>query len=221
VNRLDKGQLAKIVTEIVIQQLGKQKEIQCRDKDNKIPVGISNRHVHLSQRDLETMFGKGVVLTKFKDLSQPGQYACKEKVTLVGPKGVIEHVRILGPARKRTQVELSVSDCFKLGVRAPIRDSGDLAGSAPITLVGPVGSVTLNEGSIIAARHIHMHPDDAAHFGVKDGDRVNVKCTGPRGVGFFEVLVRVNENYRLEMHLDLDEANAASLRNGNFVEIIR
>lgn len=220
-NRLDKGQLAKVVTEIVVQQLGKQKEIQCAGKDNKITVGISNRHVHLSQRDLETMFGKGAVLTKFKDLSQPGQYACKEKVTLVGPKGVIEHVRILGPARKQTQVELSVSDCFKLGVRAPIRDSGDLAGSAPITLVGPVGSVTLNEGSIIAARHIHMHPDDAASFGVKDGDRVNVKCTGPRGVGFFEVLVRVNESYRLEMHVDLDEANAASLRNGNFVEIIR
>ncbi|HHT62227.1 MAG: phosphate propanoyltransferase [Bacillota bacterium] len=189
------------------------------EENKKIPVGISNRHVHLSRHDLEILFGRDAMLTKFKDLSQPGQYACQEKVTLVGPKGVIENVRVLGPTRKNTQVEISVSDCFKLGIQAPIRDSGDLAGSAGLTLVGPAGSVTVPEGAIIAARHIHMHPKDAEYFGVKDGDRVNVECTGPRGVVFCEVLVRVNENYKLEMHVDMDEANAASLRNGDLVKI--
>jgi len=219
VSRLEKEQLVEIVREVVIRQQGMQVKKDCGE-NNKIPVGISNHHVHLSGRDLGILFGPGAVLTKFKDLSQPGQFASKEKVTLVGPKGVIEHVRILGPTRKETQVEISVSDCFKLGVRAPIRDSGELAGSAGLTLVGPAGSVTIPQGCIIAARHIHMHPSDAQHFGVKDGDRVNVKCFGPRGVVFSEVLVRVNENYRLEMHVDMDEANAASLRNGDYVKIV-
>lgn len=218
---LDKTQLEGIVREVLAELL----EPKCAGtsdvkEEKKIPVGISNRHVHLSRHDLEILFGRNARLTKFKDLSQPGQFACQEKVTLVGPKGVIEKVRILGPTRNKTQVEISVSDCFKLGVRAPIRDSGDLAGTAGITLVGPAGSVTIKEGGIIAARHIHMHPKDADHFGVKDGDRVNVECLGPRGVIFCEVLIRVSENYKLEMHVDMDEANAASLRNGDFVKIV-
>ncbi|WP_422393077.1 phosphate propanoyltransferase [Neomoorella humiferrea] len=189
-------------------------------KEKKIPVGISNRHVHLSEEDLRTLFGPGARLTKLRDLSQPGQFAAEQTVILVGPKGVIENVRVLGPTRKKTQVEISVSDCFKLGVQAPIRDSGQLEGSARITIVGPESSVTLNEGCIIAARHIHMHPEDARRFGVKDGERVNVRTFGPRGVTFYEVLVRVHENYKLEMHIDIDEANAACLKNGDFVEII-
>jgi len=222
VSRLDKTQLENIIREVIAQQLGTKCRVRSNDEeDKKIPVGISNRHVHLSAHDLEILFGRDARLTKFKDLSQPGQFACQEKVTLVGPKGVIENVRILGPTRKNTQVEISVSDCFKLGIKAPIRDSGDLADSAGLTLVGPAGSVTIKEGGIIAARHIHMHPQDAERFGVKDGDRVDVECYGPRGVVFCEVLVRVNENYKLEMHVDMDEANAASLKNGDFVKIIR
>ncbi|MCR6544898.1 phosphate propanoyltransferase [Dehalobacterium formicoaceticum] len=219
--RLDKGQLEEIVKMVLRQQLSKE----CCDQplmkeDKKIPIGISNRHVHLSGHDLEILFGGNATLTRFKDLSQPGQFACAEKVTLVGPKGVIENVRILGPTRNRTQVEISVSDCFKLGVKAPIRDSGDLSGSAGLTLVGPAGSVTVPEGCIIAARHIHMHPKEAARFNVKDGERINVQTEGARGVVFCEVMVRVSEEYNLEMHVDMDEANAASLKNGDFVKII-
>lgn len=196
------------------------KPLAGQQEAGKIPLGISNRHVHISAGDLATLFGKEAKLTGLRGLSQPGQYVSEQLVTLVGPKGVIEKVRILGPLRSKTQVEISVSDCFRLGVQAPIRDSGDLEGSAPLTLVGPVGSVTIHEGCIIAARHIHMHTEDAERFAVKDGDRVDVRCVGPRGIVFSEVLLRVNENYRLEMHLDLDEANAASLANGDRLEII-
>lgn len=226
--KLDSNELVAIISEVVREQLQKYNSTlheECKttpqiEKDKKIPVGVSNRHVHLSHDDLIKLFGKDAQLTKFRDLSQPGQFASEQKVTLVGPGGAIENVRVLGPTRNKTQVEISVSDCFKLGVQAPIRDSGDLKGSAKITLVGPVGSVTINEGCIIAARHIHMHPDDAKRFGVKNGDRVNVKVSGPRGVVFYEVLVRVSKNFRLEMHVDIDEANAACLRNNDYVEII-
>ncbi|KUO51780.1 MAG: phosphate propanoyltransferase [Desulfitibacter sp. BRH_c19] len=194
-------------------------ECQILDKDT-IPIGISNRHVHLSQGDLEALFGKNVNLRIFKELSQPGQYACVETVTLVGPKGVIEKVRVLGPTRDKTQVEISLSDCFKLGVQAPIRDSGKLQGSVGLTLVGPAGAVTINEGTMIAARHIHMHTSDALKLGVKDGDKVNVKTSGQRVMVFLEVLVRVSDKYKLEMHVDIDEANAASLKNGDTVQLI-
>lgn len=215
-----------IIVEIIKEQLhGKKPLMQChgpagKPEDKKIPVGISNRHVHLSDKDFAELFGAGARFTIFKELSQPGQFASEEVVTLVGPRGVIEKVRVLGPIRQKTQVEISVSDCFKLGVQAPIRDSGELEGSARITLVGPTGSVTINEGCIIPARHIHMHPDDANNFGVKDGDRVTVKVSGLRGVMFYEVLVRVNKNYMLEMHVDIEEANAASLKNNDYVEIL-
>ncbi|MGQ9557376.1 MAG: phosphate propanoyltransferase [Desulfurispora sp.] len=185
-----------------------------------IPLAVSNRHVHLAEEELSALFGPGYQLHKERDLSQPGQYACKETVTLVGPKGVLEKVRVLGPLRSRTQVEISISDCFKLGVRAPLRDSGDLAGSAPITLVGPAGAVTIPEGCIIAARHIHMSPADARRFGVQDKDKVYVRAQGPRAVTFAEVLVRVHDSFRLEMHVDMDEANAVGLQNGDRVEIV-
>lgn len=182
-----------------------------------VTVGISARHVHLTHEHVETLFGTGYELKPFKDLSQPGQYACEETLTVVGPKGVIEKVRVLGPERKQSQVELSISDCFKIGIKAPLRDSGDLAGSASVTLVGPVGSVTLKEGAIIAARHIHMHTSDAEKYKLEDGDRIYVRAKGPRGIIFGDVLVRVSDKYKLEMHVDTDEGNAVGLRNGDTV----
>ena len=141
-------------------------------------------------------------------------------MTVVGPAGAIERVRLLGPARKKSQVEVSVADCFKLGIQAPLRDSGDLTGSAGVTLVGPKGSVSLDEGCIIAIKHIHMHTSDAARLGLKDKDKVNVKTCTPRGLIFLEVLIRVSDNFKLEMHVDMDEANAASLKNGDMVQIL-
>nr|WP_204616257.1 phosphate propanoyltransferase [Desulforadius tongensis] len=184
----------------------------------EVPVGISNRHVHLCEEDVERLFGSGHQLTKLKDLSQPGQYACEETVMLVGPKGVIEKVRVLGPTRKQTQIEITITDSFKLGIKAPLRDSGDLEGSAPITLVGPKGTITLKEGAIIAARHIHMHTSDAEELGLKDGDKVSVRAKGPRGIIFGDVLVRVSDKFKLEMHVDTDEANAVGLRNGDILK---
>lgn len=222
---MDKNRLIENITKKILEQLqdnkGLNKDLwQSRNK-NLIPVGVSNRHVHLSREDLFKLFGEYAELTKFRDLSQPGQYACEERVTLVGPKGVIENVRILGPTRDKTQVELLLSDCIKLGIKAPIRDSGDLIGSAGITIVGPKGAVTLTEGVIVAARHVHMHTTDAAWFGVKDGDRVSIKTTGIRGLVFNEVLIRVSDKYKLEMHIDYDEANAANVSNNDLVEIIK
>lgn len=218
---MDQAQLISIITEQVMRQVRQTaNSVQRVQEGNKIPLGISNRHVHISAKDLAVLFGPNAKLTKLRELSQPGQYVSEQVVTLVGPTGVIEKVRILEPLRRKTQVEISVSDCFRLGIRAPIRDSGDLADSAPITVVGPVGSVTLVEGCIIAARHIHMHPDDARKFEVRDGDRINVKSSGPRGIVFTEVLVRVNPDFQLEMHLDVDEANAASLNNGDLLEVL-
>lgn len=212
---MEHNQLIAMITEAVMAQIRPLPEM------NKIPVAISNRHVHLSQADAQTLFGFNYSFTIKKELSQPGQYACEEKVTLVGPKGVIENVRILGPARPQTQVELSVSDGIRLGITPPPRDSGDLANSAGITLVGPSGSLTLQEGVIAAARHIHMHSTDAARFGVKDRDRVRVTAPGPRGLVFKETLIRVSHNFTLEMHIDSDEANAAALRNQDYVELLQ
>lgn len=186
-----------------------------------IPVGLSNRHVHLSQEHISILFGEGYELTKFKDLSQPGQYACNEKVDVVGPKGTLKGVRVLGPARSKTQVEISITDGFVLGVNPPVRDSGDLAGSPGAKIVGPKGEVELTEGVIAAARHIHMHTSDAEKFGVKDKEIVKVRVEGKRGLVFENVLARVNPNYALEFHVDIDEGNAAGLKNGDKVEIVK
>jgi putative phosphotransacetylase len=185
----------------------------------KIPVGVSNRHVHVSEKDMEILFGSGKGLTKFKDLGQPGQYAADEKVELIGPKGSIGGVRVLGPTRGRTQVEISRTDAFKLGITPPVRDSGDLDGSAPITLKGPQGSVELNEGVIIAHRHIHITPDLAEKHGLQDKQMVSVACEGPRALTFDKVLVRVSDKFALEFHVDVDEANAALLNNGDEVTL--
>jgi len=187
----------------------------------EIPVGISNRHVHLSQADLDSLFGAGYALTPTKDLSQPGQYACKETVTIVGPKGAIEKVRILGPVRKATQVEVLAGDAFKLGVGGSLRMSGELAGSPGVALVGPKGAVQIREGLIVAQRHIHMLPEDAIRLGVKDGDIVNIKVDGPRGGVFSQVAIRANSASALECHVDIEEANALGLNANSTVTIIK
>ncbi|MBQ2237799.1 MAG: phosphate propanoyltransferase [Clostridia bacterium] len=187
---------------------------------NTVPVGVSNRHIHLSSADLETLFGKGYQLTPIKDLSQPGQFACKELLTIVGPSlRPIENVRVLGPVRSSSQVEISRTDSFALKVKPPVRESGDIKGSAPITIVGPKGVVTLNEGCIIANRHIHMSEEEGAAFGLKDGDYVTVDVKGERRTTFYDVQVRVNKAFRLEMHIDTDDANAAGIGNGARVTI--
>ena len=185
-----------------------------------IPVGVSNRHLHLSQVDLEALYGVGYQLNVLKDLSQPGQYAAKETLTIVGSRGAIENVRVLGPVRKQTQVEIMRSDCFKLGIQAPLRESGVLGGSSPITIVGPKGSVYVKEGAIVAKRHIHMTPQDAAQYGVSDGQVVSFRTNGERGLVFDNVVCRVNKSYALEAHLDMDEANAADIHNGDGVFLI-
>lgn len=177
-----------------------------------IPIAVSARHIHLDRPTLDALYGEGHELTKYKDISQPGQFACEEKLNIIGPRNRIDGVRILGPLRGKPQIEISRSDEFALGVDAPIRRSGYTKDSAPITLEGPKGTVQLDEGLICAWRHIHMQPEDAEAYGVKDGDYVEVAITGgPRDLIFGDVLVRVKSSYKLEMHIDTDEANAAEL----------
>src|SRR5690554_3062012 len=186
-----------------------------------VPIAMSNRHLHLSQEDLDMLFGKGYELTKIKDLSQPGQFACDEKVDILGPKGTLKGVRVLGPIRPNTQIEISVADGYVLGIQAPVRDSGKIDDTPGAKIVGPRGEVNIDRGIIVAARHIHMHTDDAEKFGVEDKDIVQVKIDGPRGLIFENVLVRVNPAYALEMHVDVEEGNASGIKNGQMVEIIK
>lgn len=186
----------------------------------KIPAGISARHVHVTQEHLELLFGPGHELTPIKDLTQPGQFAADERVTLVGPKGVIQRVRILGPVRKATQVEISRTDCYALGISAPVRESGDIEETPGIVIVGPYGPVKIDQGVIIAKRHIHFTPDDAKEFGVKDGQKVMVKTEGERPLVFDDVVARVREDFALDLHLDTDEANAAGLKQGDMVTLL-
>ena len=179
-----------------------------------IPIEVSAHHVHLTQEHVEALFGPGHQLTPSTNLSQPGHYACQEQLTLLGPKGCIGRVRVLGPTRSQTQVEIALSEQFKLGIQPPIRESGDLEGTPGCTLVGPAGSVTLQQGVICALRHIHMTPADALRYGVRDQCWVRVRVAGDRELIFGDVLVRVSPNYALAMHIDTDEANAANLRTG-------
>ena len=207
----------------VIASLGNEKCASCTPcSENGVPVGISNRHIHLSEADLYTLFGSGYSLTPIKELSQPGQYACKETLTIVGPSlRPIENVRVLGPVRGASQVEISKTDSYTLKVKPPVRESGKIAGSSPITIVGPKGVVTLSEGCIIANRHIHMSLDDGARFGVKDNDYVTVDVEGTRRTRWFDVQVRVHKDFRLEMHVDTDDANAVGIGNGCKVKIVK
>ncbi|MBR2043189.1 MAG: phosphate propanoyltransferase [Clostridia bacterium] len=184
-------------------------------------VEISAHHVHVSEKDLEILFGKGHQLTNKKDLSQPGQFACEERVTVVGPKREIKGVSILGPCRPQTQVEISLTEARSIGVSAPIRESGDLAGSPGCKLVGPCGEVEITEGVIAAKRHIHMTPEDAEKYGIVDKQIVSVKIpTEGRALIFDDVVARVSKNYALAMHLDTDEANAAAIPGSCEGEII-
>lgn len=187
----------------------------------KVPVGVSNRHIHLSQEHLELLFGSGYELTVRNPLSQTGQYAAEETLTIEGPKSSIKNVRILGPVRKETQVEISRTDAFTLGLKPPVRDSGHLQDSPGLKLIGPKATLELDKGVIIAQRHIHMNEADAEAFGVKDKDIVSVRVGGERGLIFDNVLVRVRSDFVLEMHIDTDEANAAMLGNGQMVEVLR
>lgn len=205
---MQEQQLVDAIARLVIEQL---KNVDVYNPEDKIPVGISARHVHLCREDLETLFGKGYQLNKKKDL-MGGQFAAHECVTLIGTKlRAIENVRVLGPERSKSQVEISRTDAIKLGLTAPVRLSGDLAGSAPIALVGPKGVVYLKEGCIIAKRHIHMSPADAAKFGVKDKQVVKVRFESGRGGILEDVPIRVDDSFTLEMHIDTDEANGLGI----------
>ncbi|MFQ5638818.1 MAG: phosphate propanoyltransferase [bacterium] len=195
-----------------------------------IPVGVSNRHFHVSQKDLETLIGPGHQLTKLRDISQKGQFACHETIDVIGPKGAISGIRIVGPVRGQTQLEISRSDAYRLGIDPPVRYSGDLAGSAGVKLKGPAGPVELTEGVIIPQRHIHMNPRDALEFGVHDRDRVFVAPVAekaldpnsePRHTIWGNVLIRVDDTFVLDFHLDIDEANASGLTTGDHVYIVR
>ncbi|SDY87698.1 putative phosphotransacetylase [Bacillus sp. 166amftsu] len=187
----------------------------------QIPIGVSNRHIHLTNEDLEKLFGEGYELVVAKDLSQPGEFAAKETVTIKTEKAEISKVRILGPIRKFTQVEISKTDARKLGVDAPIRASGNIDGTPGITLIGPKGSLEIEKGVIIAERHIHMTPQDADTFQVKDGQYVSVKVEGSRGLVFNQVLIRVKDTYALDMHIDTDEANSGSITTGDFGQLLQ
>lgn len=186
-----------------------------------VPVNASNRHAHLSREHVDLLFGPGYQFKKMKDLSQPGQFACEECVLIAGPKGAIAKVRILGPVRNKTQVEILASDQFTLGIEAPVRQSGDIAGSAGATLVGPAGAVRIGEGLVIAARHIHLDPASAAAMKLADKDKVSVAVAGPRPVVFRDVLVRVHPEFGKDMHIDLDEANACLIKNGTLCKVVR
>ena len=189
--------------------------------DKQIKIGVSNRHVHLSRDDLDTLFGKGFELTKKKTL-MGREFASEQLVTLVGPSlKTIENVRVLGPVRKHTQVEISRTDTFVLKVSPPVRPSGDIKGSEKIVIVGPKGVVYLNEGVIIANRHIHLTPEYAEKHGIKDGDYVDVMVGSIKPTKFFDVQVRVRDDFNVEMHIDTDDANAAGLKNGDLVTIIK
>ena len=189
-------------------------------KSGDIKVGVSARHVHLSQPDLETLFGKGYKLTPKKQL-MGDQFAAEECVTLVSPSlRTIEGVRVLGPVRSHSQIEISRTDTFKLKVSPPVRPSGEIKNSAAMALVGPKGSVFLNEGCIIANRHIHMTPDDAAKYNISDNDLVDVEIQNAKPTRYYDVQVRVREDYNTEMHIDTDDANAAGIKNGDRVEIL-
>ncbi len=189
-------------------------------EDHLIPVAMSARHVHLSQEHVEALFGPGQQLTPLFDLSQPGQFASTQTVEVLGPKRSISRVRVLGPARKQSQVELAVTDGVILGINLPIRVSGDIKGTPGVHLIGPRGAVKLQEGCIVAARHIHTTPADAERLGISHGQKVYVRFSGPRGLIFDEVVVRVSDNFVTELHLDTDEGNSAAISDGDLVEVI-
>ena len=207
---MQKEEVIKIVTQLVMDKLDELEKY-------KIPIGISNRHIHISQSDLEILFGKGYMLTKKNDLKQPGQFAANETLAIRGPKGQFEKVRILGPVREKSQVEISLTDSFRLGVKAPIKESGLLENTPGLELIGPKGKINITQGTIVSLRHIHMTPEYANKIGVKDKDIVEVETLGEREGVLGNVLIRISNNFSVEMHIDVDEANACALKNNDFV----
>lgn len=209
----------------VMDQLEDTREIQSAEAlaaascDDAIPVEHSGRHVHLCEEDIQELYG--APLTYAKELSQPGQYLCKERVRLIGPSGVIDNIAVLGPARPKSQVEISLTDARILGMKAPVRQSGDVAGTPGIVLASQAGLVGLAEGVIVAARHIHMSPEDGLMYGVADGQRVAVHLDGDRPAILEDVIVRIHEGFRLAMHIDFDEANGCGLGRGAKGRIVK
>jgi putative phosphotransacetylase len=189
--------------------------------ETPIPVGVSNRHVHLCQADWNFLFGEGTQPRKFRSVKQPGFWACYETVSLEGPKGKIENVRLIAPHRKKTQVEIAKTDASQLGLRPPVRGSGDLGGSSPIKISGPKGALEVKEGLVIASRHIHFSPSEAETMGIQEGEIVSVRAGigGPRELVFTNVLCRISTDFSLEFHIDTDEANAAWVKTGDYVYI--
>lgn len=208
------AELAKDITEKILERMERSKK--------PIPVGVSNRHLHLSQEDWDVLFGKGAQPRKFRSVVQPGFYACYEVVALEGPKGRIENVRLIAPHRPGTQVEISKTDAAALGAKPPVRDSGKLEDSAPVKIIGPKGTLELKQGLILARRHIHFAPKEAEEFGIKDGDVVRVRAGigGERELVFEQVLCRISDKFALEFHLDTDEANASLVKTGDTVFIV-
>jgi putative phosphotransacetylase len=186
----------------------------------EVKVSLSNKHLHLKAEDIEKLFGKGYELTVMKDLVQPGQYACEEKVDIVGPKGTLKGIRVLGPARPETQIELAMTDARAIGIKAPVKESGKLAGTPGCKLVGPCGEVELGHGVILALRHVHLSAAQAQEAGVKDKDIVSLKIGGERGLILNNVLIRSGEGHEREVHLDTDEGNAAGCEADTVAEII-
>ena len=200
-------ELAQTITEKIKQRMEREKK--------PIIVNISNRHWHCSSETFESLFGKGASPTNIRDLIQPGQYACKETVTLKGPKGEIKKARLIGPFRSYDQIELARTDCVALGIDAPARDSGNVKGSAPITLIGPAGEARLAEGAIVQMRHVHFHPTEAAEYGVKNMELAKIRVGRAPRDGVLTILCRVREDMKLECHLDTDEGNALGVKNGD------
>lgn len=211
---INKDLTAKVVAEVI-------RRLEDQRQEDSIPVGVSNRHIHLSKEDLEVLFGEGYELGAMKQLMQPGEYAAEETLDIEGPKGTIKKVRILGPVRKNTQVEISLTDGFTLGFAPPVKESGKIEGTPGIKLIGPKGSLVKNCGVIAALRHIHFEPEFAERHGIKNGDMVCVKTEGVRGLIFDNVLARVSDKYVLEMHVDTDEANACGIKSGDKVKIVK
>ncbi len=212
--RMDRALIQRAVTLSLCSSLAKQGKYY-------VPAASSARHVHLCQKDIDVLFGQGYQLTAFKPLSQPGQFASNEKVSIKGSRGQIDDIRVLGPARPETQVEVSVTDSYKPGVKPGMRMSGDVAGAPGAVLIGPKGQVDLLQGVLISARHLHINEEQAAEYNLKNGDVISLKKCGDRETIFGNVIVRCAKGHSLEVHLDTDEANAALLNNGDLLEVIR
>ncbi|HYG57525.1 MAG TPA: phosphate propanoyltransferase [Symbiobacteriaceae bacterium] len=208
------------VVELIVREVMARVKEQQGGGNRQVLCNVSARHIHLSQPHVEALFGEGYQLTKLKDLMQPGQYACNETVAVIGPKTTFPKVRVLGPARGDTQLEVSATDARTLGVQPMVRMSGKIEGTPGITLEGPKGRITVDKGVIVAARHIHATPADAERLGVKDGQIVRVRKVGERAITFDDVVFRVHPSFALEMHLDTDEANAGSIKDGDMLEIV-